>query len=596
MRKSTEIERLVAGSYSALRPSESVEDAVRDALPAERLAPRRLPRTSVLVSAAAVLLIGVALAFAFAWSGRGSGVPGTGFGLADGGGQLALPVVARPHTGVVPRGNDEITVQVHGGHVFVLSDENTWEQVSLDGFAAYLGGKAGKDGFVVLRADRNTPWQHLQWLMTVCAEVKRSKVALAVRPLEGREFLLDATLPVDPGLGARPTQEIKVQVTVRVAGGSVRYAFGDRESIELASVARWIAGAKKAVASTPSALRLVGEIKAAHTTPWEHVARLLGEFRQGGIDPVQFFGTALPTPAQRAARTLPAPEGDWNGSRRASWLTGPGEEELVEEEPIVDSRPAMIFDADTGDVATIERAAAIVRKRLRAAGFAKLLVTRDGRVLRVESPKDARRAEVRKLVEQRDAALELHLTVEPGAPNYESYWLRLKDALACGVKFKEARDVKPADRARDDIAHERYPLGLRWYRLAENASYGPGRLPAARERYVLCRKDAFGITHESLRDVVAAPSGLDGHWLVKFRVKPDHQENMARLTRYEPDTYLAIIVNDEVRAAPVLRATLSDSGQISGSYTEVEAKTLAAMLTSEPLPVKFTLAAVESGR
>jgi preprotein translocase subunit SecD len=113
---------------------------------------------------------------------------------------------------------------------------------------------------------------------------------------------------------------------------------------------------------------------------------------------------------------------------------------------------------------------------------------------------------------------------------------------------------------------------------------------------VLCCGDAYGITEKSLRDVVAAPIGNGAGWGVNFRVKREHQENMARLTRYTHGTYLAIIVNDRVHAAPRLQSTLADAGQISGGYTKGEAKTLAAMLTSEPLPVKFTLAAVESDR
>jgi hypothetical protein len=473
----------------------------------------------------------------------------------------------------------------------VLSEENTWEQVNLDGFAAHLRAQAGKDGFVVLRADRNTPWQHLQWLMWVCAEERRSKVALAAQPLEGREFRLDATLPVDAGIGAPRSQEIKVQVTVRAVGGSVRYAFGDRESIELASVARWIAQAKKTVVGARNPPALVGEVKATLRTPWGHVARLLAEFRHSGIDPVRFYGTRVPTRAERAARTLPTPRSDWPTTAPDQPFDAPEEEVL--EEPIEMEAPTMIFDADTGDVAAIDRAAAIIQRRLHTAGF-DLTVTRDGQVLRVPYPKERKRlAEARSLVLQQRPSLEFHLTVEPDAPTYEAYWLRLHAALSGGARFDEVRDVKSDDRARYDKVNDAYPFGLRWYRLSESARYAPSRLPAEGERYVLCCRDAYRITEKSLRDVVAAPIGNGAGWGVNFRVKREHQENMARLTRYTHGTYLAIIVNDRVHAAPRLQSTLADAGQISGGYTKGEAKTLAAMLTSEPLPVKFTLVAVE---
>jgi biopolymer transport protein ExbD len=590
MRNRTEIERLVATSYSALQPSASVEDAVRDALPAQRSPARRWPPAPAVWSAAAALLIGVVLALVFAAKRPGEpeaspDVPG----LADGGGEIELPVVARPDTGVVPRSDDEVVVQVLGGRVLVLLDKDGWEQVSLDGFAAHLRAQRNQGGFVVVRADRSTPWRHLQWLMTVCAECKWAKLALAVRPVEGREFRLDATLPTD----LPRAREVKVVIQVDEVDGGVRYHFGDTESVELASVARWFRDAEKAARGADAVV--VGELRATGRTRWEHVARLLAEFRHAGIDPVQFYGTRVPTREERAARTLPAPD----GVKRVTTPDRPfhtPEEEVVEE-PIADpTAPAMIFDADTGDVAAIERAAAIVQRRLRAAGF-DLTVTRDGRVLRVPCPKDRKRlAEARSLVLEQRPSLEFHLTVEPDAPTYEAYWLRLQAALSGGARFDEVRDVKSDDRARYDKVHDAYPFGLRWYRLLENARYAPSRLPAEGERYVLCCGDAYGITEKSLRDVVAAPIGNGAGWGVNFRVKREHQENMARLTRYTHGTYLAIIVNDRVHAAPRLQSTLADAGQISGGYTKGEAKTLAAMLTSEPLPVKFTLAAVESDR
>jgi len=63
-------------------------------------------------------------------------------------------------------------------------------------------------------------------------------------------------------------------------------------------------------------------------------------------------------------------------------------------------------------------------------------------------------------------------------------------------------------------------------------------------------------------------------------VKKLYQSSMAALTEYEPDKYMAIILNGEVDSAPILRSTLSDSGQISGSFTEDQARLLAATLAS----------------
>ena len=42
------------------------------------------------------------------------------------------------------------------------------------------GGKASKL-YVLLRADKNTPWQHVQWLMTIMAEAKLYKLQFATK-------------------------------------------------------------------------------------------------------------------------------------------------------------------------------------------------------------------------------------------------------------------------------------------------------------------------------------------------------------------------------------------------------------------------------
>jgi biopolymer transport protein ExbD len=46
------------------------------------------------------------------------------------------------------------------------------------------GGKASKL-YVLLRADKNTPWQHVQWLMTIMAEAKLYKLQFATKKFLG---------------------------------------------------------------------------------------------------------------------------------------------------------------------------------------------------------------------------------------------------------------------------------------------------------------------------------------------------------------------------------------------------------------------------
>ena len=49
-----------------------------------------------------------------------------------------------------------------------------------EAFIMTKGGKASRL-FVLLRADRNTPWQHVQWVMTIMAEQKLYKLQFATK-------------------------------------------------------------------------------------------------------------------------------------------------------------------------------------------------------------------------------------------------------------------------------------------------------------------------------------------------------------------------------------------------------------------------------
>ena len=48
-------------------------------------------------------------------------------------------------------------------------------------FTPGAGGAEASKLFVLLRADRNTPWQHIQWVMTIMAEAKLYKLQFATK-------------------------------------------------------------------------------------------------------------------------------------------------------------------------------------------------------------------------------------------------------------------------------------------------------------------------------------------------------------------------------------------------------------------------------
>ena len=198
--------------------------------------------------------------------------------------------------------------------------------------------------------------------------------------------------------------------------------------------------------------------------------------------------------------------------------------------------------------------------------------------------------------------LEFRITVEPDAPNYTFYWNRFKKALETGTPpLSMARNVKPEDRAPDDISNGRYAVGLRWYPLSEvgrkqfprNNPNRPPRRPPGDEPWVLCELDDYNITGDSLANATYRRDtrGLGGgDWIVVFDVEKGYRKNMLKLTEDE-GTFMAIILNDELDSAPVLISSLSSSGQISGSFTEKKARALAAVLKAGALNQKPELIA-----
>ncbi|MHC4959644.1 MAG: protein translocase subunit SecD [Planctomycetota bacterium] len=185
--------------------------------------------------------------------------------------------------------------------------------------------------------------------------------------------------------------------------------------------------------------------------------------------------------------------------------------------------------------------------------------------------------------------LEFRITVEPDAPNYDTYWKRFEESLKNNVPLETARVVKAEDRAQDDIDNNRYPLGLRWYPLSDKGreQYGLNRRPPNGEPWVLCEVDDYNVTGESLQNATYRlnTEGFGGDYNVVFDIKKLHHKNMSALTS-RVGTFMAIALNNEVDSAPELQSVLTDSGRITGSFAEEEARGLAAVLKAGALQQK----------
>ena len=95
------------------------------------------------------------------------------------------------------------------------------------------------------------------------------------------------------------------------------------------------------------------------------------------------------------------------------------------------------------------------------------------------------------------------------------------------------------------------------------------------------------------RDLVDAQASFDQRTnepVISFRFNADGARRFAQVTQENVGKPFAIVINDEVVSAPVIREPiLGGSGQISGRFTVEEANDMAILLRAGELPGKLTL-------
>jgi preprotein translocase subunit SecD/SecD/SecF fusion protein len=93
-------------------------------------------------------------------------------------------------------------------------------------------------------------------------------------------------------------------------------------------------------------------------------------------------------------------------------------------------------------------------------------------------------------------------------------------------------------------------------------------------------------------DLVDARTGNDqtGQWVVNFRLSPGGATKFAEVTTANVGRPFAIVLDDAVISAPVIREPIiGGSGSISGSFTVQTADDLAILLRAGSLPAKLTI-------
>lgn len=84
-----------------------------------------------------------------------------------------------------------------------------------------------------------------------------------------------------------------------------------------------------------------------------------------------------------------------------------------------------------------------------------------------------------------------------------------------------------------------------------------------------------------------SPTGSDSNYQITFNLKPAGAQKFGDWTGRNIGKYLAIVLNNEVKSAPVIRGQIFDTGQIEGNFTKASAEDLALTLQSGALPAKL---------
>jgi preprotein translocase subunit SecD len=91
------------------------------------------------------------------------------------------------------------------------------------------------------------------------------------------------------------------------------------------------------------------------------------------------------------------------------------------------------------------------------------------------------------------------------------------------------------------------------------------------------------IDGSELRDATPFTTG-GSSYNINFTLKPSGAQKFGAWTGANIGEYLAVVLNDEVKSAPVIRGQIYDTGQIEGRFTQQSAEDLAVTLKSGALP------------
>jgi protein-export membrane protein, SecD/SecF family len=118
-----------------------------------------------------------------------------------------------------------------------------------------------------------------------------------------------------------------------------------------------------------------------------------------------------------------------------------------------------------------------------------------------------------------------------------------------------------------------------------NKQTQPNQAP---DKFLILETPAI-VDGSELRD--ASPSSRTGSdYNIEFHLKPAGAQAFGEWTGKSIGKYLAVVLNDEVKSAPVIKGQIFDTGQIEGKFTKESADDLALTLKSGalPAPIEYT--------
>ncbi|MGH9845158.1 MAG: protein translocase subunit SecD [Blastocatellia bacterium] len=92
------------------------------------------------------------------------------------------------------------------------------------------------------------------------------------------------------------------------------------------------------------------------------------------------------------------------------------------------------------------------------------------------------------------------------------------------------------------------------------------------------------ISGADLRSARGVPSQQGGGYEVNFDLKPIGSEKFGNWTGANIGNYLAVVLNNEIKSVAVVQGKITDSGRISGRFSQEQAEDLGLVLRSGALP------------